>query len=259
MWIRPLAAVAAALALALAPSLLAQPSNLVRDHEAALKQFGEETKKAREQAVKAFDAVISKTENNRAQPASVRVTRVEQLKKAKAEFETNSKWPDDEPALLADEWKYVGKLNQQYQPVSRSFERLIDTAKGDAAKEWVARKTKFEEQFPGRSFFTGDSKWHGTLHRGGGSETLHLNVAKVEGTVFQADVHLHPEVPGHALMEVGGTVDGLMLTFSKSADKRGKVKLAFAGMISGNRVLLQAFELPTRKPVGYAVLDHVKK
>jgi hypothetical protein len=258
MWTRPLATAAAALAVA--PLLLAQPSNLVRDHEAALKKFGEGSKTAREHALKAFDAVIRKTENAKSIPASVRVTRVEQLKKARAEFDATGRWPDDEPVLLEDEWKYAAELSKYYRPVSVSFERLIDAAakSGNGAKEWVDRKAKFEELFPGRALFVTGSKWHGTLHRGGGSETLHLNVTKVDGAVFQADVHLHPETPGHPLAEATGSVDGLRLTFGKSVDRRGKVKLAFVGAISGNRVLLQAVE-PTGKSGGIAVLAHVGK
>jgi hypothetical protein len=258
MWTRPV--VASVAALLLAPAAAAQPPQLTKDLETAVKSFEQTSSAAREAALRAFDKQIRLVQAGPGQPA-VKATKEAQRKRAKDEFASSGEWPNGHIELIQAEWDHAMALQKSYRPVSNAYERLIAATRDQSAVQqgWVAEKEKFDKRFPGRAAFTSKTKWHGSRYNAKGEAVkVHLNIGQVDGVLFKGALHVNPGTAGHPEFVVEGQLDGLQLTFTKAVAVQGGGGKGQAntlkGVISGDRILVE-INHPVKGKVGIAVLN----
>jgi hypothetical protein len=209
--------------------------------DVARQTFGQEILRAREITLKRFDVVAQQIHKNPRLTASVRLSLIKELKQHKERFAEDGTWPDN-PQLAAEALQYAGRLYKAYLPVAKVYERQIDShmKAGDiaSAEKCMQQRARLEETIRGDSFRVG-SKWHGSRGDLGGSSLFTLEVKKLTDTVFEAEAHHNPGVPGHPIFEIRGVLSGNRLGCDTSRLIRGKGQmLKFDGFIIGNKMVL---------------------
>jgi hypothetical protein len=216
-------------------------------------EFHKSVENAKKTLLTDYDRALQATKTAPGLTAAARKDKMDDVKKAKKLFEDATKFPaDDEFAEL--ELKYHLLVNKAYTPIAKIIDQTIELGnQADFAKfavEGQALKISIEKQLLGENKFTANTRWHGTLKKGGGTIPYHLNLGKMsESGTFRGHVEDNVGVQGNWSYDVEGQCVGKAVEFAMTKSTRGNFKaVRVVGVVSGDRLIAEISQTTGGKP-----------
>jgi len=240
----------AAVAFMPAAGVLAQaqsPAAIEKLLQERVQAFAQAKVKADEKADRAFGVTVGTFKTTPNLKEAARADLVEKAVAAMKRFETARVWPSDPVlGLLDDEFAYNDELARAFAPVNAAYERSMkayrEAKDDDAVTRLLAEKVKLvDANFPGHRRFNGGSTWDGKRvgAKGGAGVQMHMRVGSVKNATFDGVVEQNPQIVGHPIYEVTGTIEGNKLLFVNSKQIQGTPKpVTISGYMSNGRLFL---------------------
>jgi hypothetical protein len=134
----------------------------------------------------------------------------------------------------------------------------LKAGKTDQAEQLKAEKEEFDNEYlPGKKHFVAGAMWNGTQYEGSNGSLIRFRVSELQGTLFKAQLEKNLQFAGHPIMNIGGSLDGILVRCTSLMPVQGNVPLAGCeGFVLGQTLMLRLITtqrkgLPT---VTYAVL-----
>lgn len=216
----------------------------IAELENAKSRFIKDKEAAKQRVLSQFDALIQKVmKSTNVKPAD-RLSLADKLRDERKEFAEKEDLSENTDVLPAA-WEYGVALVKRYRPVSDKFDQVmnacIKAGKTDQAENIKSDKEKFDnEHLPGRKHFRAGAVWHGTQYDGTSGTLFHFRVIELQGSVFKARIEKNVQVGGHPIIDVRGTLDGILVDCKNLTPVQGSLPLARCeGIVLGQTLILR--------------------